>query len=117
MFADPFSITYNAVSKDLVKVNQDFNGSEFYLDDGQQKFHLSVKHTIPARGQSGESHLFRLDVEPYDTDGVYLRTDSAWGSSKTFDAPQVTAAADLALDALISGLTAANIAKLVGREV
>jgi len=112
---DPISITYNTVAKNLVKINQDSYGSEYYLDDGDQKYTLSVKHTIPSKGASGESHLVRLDVEHYSS-GVLVRTSSAWSVIKTFDGTQDTNASQYTTEALVDFLTDANVAKVVGRE-
>lgn len=114
-FNDPMSITYDGANKDLVRVNQDKGGSEWYLDDGDAKFSLTIAHTIPSKGGTGESHLLRLDVENY-LNGEYVRTDSAWMVMKTVDAPQVTAEAQFAGDALAGLAVTANIAKLLGRE-
>lgn len=116
MFSDPLAITYNGASKSLVRVNQDSYGSDYSLDDGQQKFKLTIRHTIPPRGKAGESHMMRLDVEQYDTDGAYVRTDSSWTVVKTFDKPQVSADALLAGNALVGLATSANIAKILSRE-
>lgn len=113
---DPISITYNTVSKDLVKVNQDSYGSEYYLDDDTERYTLTVKHTIPAKGAAGESHLCRLDVEHYDADGVLTLTSSSWAVIKAFDGKQDTDAAQYTTEALVDFLTDANIGKLVGRQ-
>lgn len=116
MFADPLTITYNAVSKSLVRVNQDGNGSDYFLDDGTEKFSASIRHTIPPRGGSGESHMLRLDVDHHDAEGVFLRRVSTWTVIKTFDNTQDKVKADDAAEALAGLLTASNISKLNGRE-
>lgn len=113
---DPISITYNAVAKNLVKINQDSYGSEYFLDDSTERYTLSVKHTIPPKGGAGESHLVRLDVEHYDGSGVLLRTSSAWSVIKTFDGAQDVASSQYTAEALVDFLTDANVAKVVGRE-
>lgn len=117
MFADPLSITYNSVSKSLKRVNQDSNGSDYYLDDGTEKFSLSIRHTIPPRGGAGESHMIRLDVDHFDaTTGEYLRRTSSWNVIKTFDAVQVSADSENTTLALAAMLDATNVGKLAGRE-
>jgi hypothetical protein len=113
---DPIAITYNAVVKNLVKVNQDNFGSTYYLDDGTERFTMSVKHTIPASGEAGESHLVRLDVEHFDVDGVLLRTSSAWSVIKTFTGKQDTNSSQYVSEALVDFMTDANITKVIGRE-
>lgn len=116
MFADPFPVTYNAVVKNLVRINQDSNGSDYYLDGGLEKFSMSIRHTIPAKGGSGESHLIRLDVDHHDANGVYLRRTSAWTVLKTFDSTQDTTKSGYASNALAGALSGANITKLLARE-
>jgi hypothetical protein len=117
MFADPLAITYNAAAKNLNRINQDGYTSEYFLDGTTLKFTASVKHTIPAKGGSGESHMLRLDVDTYDASGVYVRRCSAWVVAKTFDNSQNSTDLGYALDALITALTTTNKAKLLGREV
>nr|UJQ85342.1 MAG: hypothetical protein 2 [Leviviridae sp.] len=115
-FGDPIAITYNAVAKNLVKINQDSYGAEYYLDEGTTRFHLSIKHTIPPKGAPGESHLIRLDVETYDADDILLRTSSAWLVAKTFDGKQNTTTSDYVCQALVDLLTDGNVDKLLARE-
>jgi hypothetical protein len=113
---DTISITYNAVSKTLARINQDNFGANYYLEDGLVRYNLSIKHTIPARGKFGESHLARLDVEHYDAEGVLTRTASSWSVIRTDGGIQDSTSSTRAVTALQSFLTAPNIAKIVGRE-
>jgi len=117
LFADPLAITYNAVAKNLPRINQDGYTSEYFLDGTTVRYTATVKHTIPQKGGSGESHLMRLDVDTYDGSGVYVRRSSSWVVVKTFDNSQDTTVAGYTLDALISALTTTNKTKLLGREV
>lgn len=116
MFADPISITYNAVAKNLARINQDSNGSDYYLDGGTEKFSLSIRHTIPARGGAGESHMMRLDVDHHDANGVFLRRCSSWTVIKTFDSTQDTTRSGYAANALVGLLTTTNVGKILARE-
>jgi hypothetical protein len=116
MFSDPLQITYNSVTKDLVRINQDSGGSDYYLDDGTEKFSIAIRHIIPSRGGTGESHMIRLNVEEFDAEGSYLRTSSSWGVIKTFDGVQNADNAGYAADALAALLTPTNVGKLVQRE-
>lgn len=115
MFTDPLQITYNSVTKDLVRVNQDGGGSDYYLDDAVGKLALSIRHTIPARGQAGESHMIRLDAQRF-VDDVYSRMDSVWLVAKTFDKVQVTTEHHYLVNALAGLLTSGNTLKLLSRE-
>lgn len=115
MFADPLAITYNSVSKDLVRVNQDNFGADYYLDDGEQKFTVEIRHTLPKNGKA-ESHLMKVVVDHFDTEGTYIRSEKAWSSFRTDDKPQVSADAALSWNALSGILTSGNVAKLLARE-
>lgn len=76
-----------------------------------------MKHTIPARGASGESHLVRLDVEVYDAAGVLLRTASAWTVIRTDNGIQDPEESEDAAEAVVDFLSDANITKIVGRQI
>jgi len=116
MFANPLQITYNAVVKDLEKVNQDNYAGQYYLDDTTIRFHAKIAHTLPPSGGTGESHLLRLDAEHFDVDNIYQRKDSAWLSVRTYDAWQSTTDLDYLTDALVALATSANITKLLTRQ-
>lgn len=116
MLSEPITVTINAVGKSLPRVNADNNGADYYLDDGQQKYKLAIRHTIPARGQGGESHMVRLDVEQYDTDGAYLRTQSAWTVLKTWDQAQNATELDYAAQGLVDLMTDTFIGNIIARE-
>lgn len=116
MFADPLAVTYNAVVKNLARVNQDSRGSDYYLDDGTLKFSASIRHTIPEKGGSGESHLIRLDVDEHDANGVYLRRMSSWTVIKTFDNTQKKVESGYSAKAFTGLLTGGNVDKLIARE-
>nr|UJQ84955.1 MAG: hypothetical protein 2 [Leviviridae sp.] len=118
MIGDTIGITYNAVAKTLVKVNQDNFGADYYYDDSANlmRFFLKIRHTIPARGKSGESHLLRLDVEVYDAGGVLLRTSSAWNVISTGDGVQDFTTSKRVQAALLTAATVTNTDKLLGRE-
>lgn len=113
---DPVAITYNGVAKNLAKIYSPNGGVEYTLDEVTIRYTLSVKHTIPPKGGSGESHLVRLDVDHYDASNVLLRTSSAWIVIKTFDGVQLATASDYTTQALIDFLTDGNIDKIIARE-
>lgn len=114
--SDPIALAYNGGSIDLARINQDNYGAEYYAESGTNRFSLSVKHTIPAKGKSGESHLVRLDVEHYDANGVLLRVASAWTVIRTDTGIQDQESSEDAAEALVALLSAANITKVVGRQ-
>lgn len=118
MLSEPIAITYNAVVKNLVRVNQDSFGAVYYLDDTSNlmRFTLSVKHTIPAAGMAPESHLMRLDVDMLNADGTLLRVVTSWGVMKTDTAPQDLVSSQRVQAAFLTAWTTANTNKLLGRE-
>ena len=118
MFTNPLQLTYNAVAKNLEKINQDGYSSEYYLDDAGNllRFHAKIAHTIPKTGKVGESHLFRVDVEKLDSDGVLIRKDSVWLSARTDIGNQSTTDLQYLAEALVGILTTANITKLLTRQ-
>lgn len=115
-FSDPIVLAWNATTVSLNKVNQDSFGSVYYGVDGVRRFTLTVKHTIPARGAAGESHMVRLDVEVYDANGVLLRTASAWAVVRTDGGIQDSEESEDAAEAIVDFLSDANITKLVSRQ-
>lgn len=116
MIGDTIALTYNAGTVNLARINQDNYGAEYFGTSGNDRFTLNVKHTIPARGKPGESHLARLDVEHYDAAGVLLRTASVWTAIRTDNGIQNNPSSELATKALTAFLSAATITKLVNRE-
>jgi hypothetical protein len=114
--ADPIVFAYNAVNTNLNRINQDNYGAVYYGESAAgERITLTVKHTIPPRGEPGESHLVRIDVEQYAA-GVYVRTATAWAVIKTFDEVQDQEASEDVAEALVDFLTDGNITKVVSRQ-
>ena len=118
MLGDTIGITYNTVAKTLVKVNQDSYGADYFLDDSavSMKHYLKVRHTIPAKGKFGESHMMRYDVEFLDVTGAVTRTASSWGVMNTLDNTQDLVSSQRVQAAFLTAYTAGNTTKLLGRE-
>lgn len=121
MIGDTTDISYDSVTKTLVKINQDNFGAVYSFEesDGSMKYDLTIKHTIPVRDGKGESHLVRLDITYRDTDGVFTHSESSWCVIKSFDAPQVTFDADRTCRCISNWLdntSWANLTKFVARE-
>lgn len=49
MLADPQTVTFNAVAKNLVRVKTDASGSTYFLDDGTYKHELKVSNETKKR--------------------------------------------------------------------
>lgn len=119
MIGDTIGITYNAVAKTLVKVNQDFFGAEYYLDDASNnmRFTIQVKHTIPAKGKFGESHLMKLNVDFLDaTSGAIIRSVPVWGVMRTDGNNQDLVSSQRVQAAFLTAYTSGNTTKMLGRE-
>lgn len=118
MIGDTIGITYNAVAKTLVKVNQDSYGADYFLDDSSNslKFYLNVRHTIPSKGKFGESHMMKLIVEYLDGTGAVTRTAESWGVMRTNDNTQDYVSSQRTQAAFLTAWTAANTNKMLGRE-
>lgn len=115
MAAPTFTVTVNTVAKVLTMVDDSNYGSEYYLDDGTEKYRFTVKHTIPKAGGSGESHLARLDCERYDAEGQLVAITSAWTVIRTDVGIQDSTWSDNITQALVDALSDTVIDKLVGR--
>lgn len=118
MLGDTITVTYNAINKVLVKVNQDSYGADYFFDDSAllMKHYLKVRHTIPGKGKVGESHMMRYDVEYLDALGVITRTASSWGVMNTIDATQDLVSSQRTQAAFLTAWTSGNTTKLLGRE-
>jgi len=117
MLADTLTITYNAVSVTLNKIKEANYSSTYFAENSTGKFTLDVKHTVPAVGADGESHVVKLTVEYFDSvSGAYLKSCSPWFVVKTFDAPQNSTDAIRAANALVGLLTSTFVTQIVGRQ-
>lgn len=117
MLDNTLTFDYAGASVTLDRINQDSYASEYFGEATDVKITLKISHTIPPRGGSGESHLVRLDVEHYDTEGTYVRTSSAWTVIKTFDNTQDSDASNDAATALVAvfGITDL-VTDVIGRQ-
>lgn len=116
MLADTLTITYNAASVTLNKVTEANYRSKYYAEGTGVKYHLDIQHTVPAAGQPGESHLVKLTVEHFDTNGVFVRSVNAWMVIRSPDASQDSTAALRAANALVSLTTSAFNTLVIGRQ-
>lgn len=114
--SDPVVLAYDGGNLNFARINQDNYGAEYYVVSGTKRLTLSIKHTKPAAGEPGESHLIRLDVEHYDANGLLLRKASAWTVIRTDLGIQDQESSEDVTEALVALLTAGNITKFVGRE-
>lgn len=113
--SDPISLAYDAGVVTMNRINQDNYGAIYYGEATDKKLTLTVKHTIPARGEAGESHLVRLDVEHYAS-SEYVRTSSAWLVVRTDDGIQDQESSEDAAEAIVDLCSDANLTKIIGRQ-
>lgn len=121
MLGDTISVTFDTVAKTLNRVKMEGYGAEYYLDDkaiSNRVFRAFVRHTVPSNGSFGESHMFRLYVDKYDSASPFslLKTTSAWTSIRTDLAAQDQEEAEDTAEAVIDFLSDATVTKIVGRE-
>lgn len=116
-FADPITFAYDAGTVTLNRVNQDNFGAVYFGTGTNLTVTMTVKHTIPAIGKDGESHLCRVDIDYFDAStGSFKRRVSAWCAIRTDGAPQDQENAEDVTESLVDFLSDANITKLVGRQ-
>lgn len=115
MFADPQSVTINAVPKSMPRIKQGQTDCTYSTADGEFKLRISHQAT-----KTRTRRMVRLDqtviaadpltaVNAAQTAGVYLVVDEpVFG----FDDVQL----DYLVDGVVGWLTSGNIAKLLGSE-
>lgn len=119
MFADPATLTVNAVAKNLIKIRQDNYSSEYMLRTANDEFKLNIRNTSYSdkkRGVSIDRHNVELihtvfPVAPATLSTVrkcYAVIENQQGDTLTD--PQYVASA------LFAFLSAANITKLLNWE-
>jgi len=117
-FADPQSVTINAVANSLPRLSSDHNSGSFSKDDGLVK--LTVSHNYGKRTQ----RMIRLEHSKIAADPLMASTNvkSSMTVKVMVDQPQVgytVAEAKLIVDALVAYLTAssgARVTQLLGGE-
>ncbi len=116
-FADPITVTINAVAKTLVKINQDKYSSEYFRRETDREFTLRIQQkSINSNGRKLDRHSVELTETIYPTEalpeGIFrksyvvidnLRTDAGTDLGKT-------------VVGLMGFITEANVAKLVNYE-
>jgi len=118
MIGTTISLTVNSVAKVLKRVSDsEPYSATYFLSESTTEYTLNIKHTVPAtRGASKESHLARLDVVEYDTDGIVLRKQSCWAVYETSIGRQDDTTAGYYAKALADFQTTTNIGLLLARD-
>lgn len=119
MLGTSITITVNAVAKVLARVSdsEPYTARYFLADSSTRDYELLITHTIPkVRGSGKESHLFRLDVTDYDTDGVVIRKQSTWTVNEVSIGRQDTTQLGYYAAAAMAFLTPTNLGYILNRD-
>jgi len=103
MFADPSRVTINAINKDLIRINQDSYGSEYFLREAAQEFRMKIRNTS-YKDTSGRV-IDRHNIE---------FTQTIYAVTGTTPSPQIVRKAYVVTENLRSDTDAGNLQTLVG---
>lgn len=117
MFADPQTVTYSAVAKNLPAIGRTDQQSEYKLNDSGVVYDLIISHQFKARNRA----VVRLRRDAYMADALVPAQNVLASMTATFtiDFPTTgyTAADAQNLgNALVGWLTSGNILKVVNGE-
>jgi len=118
MLGSTITLSINAVNKVLARVNDsEPYTSNYFLEDGLVDYELKITHTVPKNRNSGtkESHLVRLDVTTYDSDGILIRKQSTWTVMETSTGRQDSTTAGYYVDGLLNWVET-NKALILARD-
>jgi hypothetical protein len=116
-FADPLTYAYDGGNVTLNRMAPINNATIYFGAGTNLTITLTIKHTIPAVGEDGESHLARVDIDHFDaTTGLFKRRASAWCAIRTDGTPQDAEMSEDVTESLVDFLSDANITKLVSRQ-
>lgn len=111
MFADPQSVTVNAVAQSLARVEAGNLRGSFAKDDST--FRLSIQHQLGKMNQ----RMIRLDrttltASPFTAGSSYNVVDSVWLVSRTPSSDLTIAVQKQLIDGFLSYLSASSGAKI-----
>lgn len=117
MLADPQSVTYATVAKNLPAISRGESSSKYQLNDGSATFELQISHAFKARNRV----VARLSRETYVADPIHPTQFILAGmtATVTMDFPRVgllPSDAQALAKALVGYLTDATILKLANGE-
>lgn len=108
-FANPLVLTVNAVAKNLVRINQDNYGSEYYLRETTQDWRVKIRHSED-RTVTGSGKVHRSNIQVIQTVfGVAPAPDNVRSISITVTNGKADTAVDVGyLGAALSALMVAG---------
>lgn len=116
-FSDPITFAYDGANISLNNVSKGPYQAVYYGVGTALAVTMTVKHTVPATGKDGESHMVRVDVDHFDgTTGAFIRRSSSWAVNRTDGSTQDQENSEDVWESLVDFLSDANITKLVTRQ-
>jgi len=117
MFADPITITVNAVAKALVRINQDTYGSEYFLREATQEWRLKIRNTSynNSAGQLVDRHNFEFTNTVYATGTALAIPRKIYAVAENLRSDTTTDPLN-AFVGFVGFLTSANITKALNYE-
>nr|UOL48991.1 MAG: putative coat protein [Leviviridae sp.] len=118
MLGDTITITHNAVSRVLSKINQDNYSGEYLLRTATDEFRVRVRHSVdnaPKGTVAFDRHNIDLSVTTFATPTTVEEVQTANYTVRTRKSSN-PANALLAAKALNGWLTDANVTKLIAWE-
>lgn len=117
MFADPQTVTYNAVAKNLPAISRGDSNSVYQLNDAGVIYNLTIAHDFKKRNRV----VVRLRRDVYAADPVVPAQNilASATATITLDFPQVGyVATDIQNigNALVAWATSANLLKVINGE-
>lgn len=88
VFDSNLSLTLGGVPYTLSRISHGPNSATFRDRVGDREVNVIIDHTLKTGGSYGETHMCRVNVVDYNSEGKYVRTTSAWTVIKSFDAVQ-----------------------------
>lgn len=118
MFADPITITVNAVAKAMVRINQDQYGSEYYLKEANtQEWRLKIRNSsyTDKSGQVIDRHNVEFVNTVYATSTTKQIVRKIYTVIENYRSDTLTDPLNVSLGA-VAFLTNANVTKMLNYE-
>jgi hypothetical protein len=119
MFADPVTVTINAVAKSLVKINQDKYGSEYLLRETTGEIRLKIRNSTYTSSDANKALIDRHNLELtqviYATSTVPSITRKIYTVFENYRSDTVVDPVNFGLG-LVGFMTNGNLTKLVNYE-
>lgn len=117
MFSDPITVTVNSVAKQLVRINQDAYGSEYFLREALTEWRLKIRNTsyTDKAGVLVDRHNFEFVQTIYATStspSIVRKIYSVFEAHRS----DTDAGVLQAFNAFVAFMTSTNIQKALNYE-